>query len=866
MLEWAAMKLVFALGPIETDEGNEYAVTVADERAPTDVVLGPTLEAALGELVERHGRDELELGPELSAAARALELPITAHTEVCAWMRASQAFVLINAQTVAEAELAGPIGLLSALRDYCEAAPWRWLSSDIPVRVSVRRRKGPARRFEVSVLGNARELIGLALHDPNSSITRMAGPAPEVDRVVLLTLDDGPAWAVEAMAGIGVPYCPTLTRVRRGEMGPLAGGDVDRIEATVVALTQLGPDEPQVELVSEGDGDRVVVRASLAPVEPSAPVREVRGRRAKRKKPGRNARCPCGSGKKYKRCCLDKDEAEEARALALETPPGNVVEQLHAFMEHELPDHEPSWLERLFGSRQRPLEFGNIVVPLILFDLAIEQGGAGEGETVVERFLASDYGRALGQEPRSELECSASAYPSIWEVLGVEPGRGVAVTDLLTGKRCFVHEVAATRSLKPRASVLARVAWTGDGRRVFDGLHPYQLPPKSADEVVAGVRRELRIRRLWVRPSELETPAAALTVFEQWHERAVRHHEEPRLPVTLVNTDGDAIELVYDQFRVHDVAAQIAASLRELPGALDDGVDDEGGLATTLTRAGNAMFPGWSRTSVACCRVAGDTLTIETNSKARADAARELVEAQLGLLARFHERRVEAVEAPRKPGGGQVAIDTQALSGWFEPTPELLDALELRRWRHQPNDALDGQTPSEAARRAASRRRLHALLREREFGAPPSKRRAYLELREELGIDPLGERRPKAMLPKTEISSRLLEFCAPALMIAAEHEAEAILRAGAEVWNFAAEVGAIDEPRPPALVKRARASLREHGLEVPGERLRAWIEQLLSGRALYDEDPRLVELIALELTDEGFNLRAAALLPDSWTG
>jgi hypothetical protein len=37
-------------------------------------------------------------------------------------------------------------------------------------------------------------------------------------------------------------------------------------------------------------------------------------------KPGRNDPCPCGSGKKYKRCCLATDEAaarEHARQHAL---------------------------------------------------------------------------------------------------------------------------------------------------------------------------------------------------------------------------------------------------------------------------------------------------------------------------------------------------------------------------------------------------------------------------------------------------------------------------------------------------------------------------------------------------------------------
>jgi tetratricopeptide (TPR) repeat protein len=33
-------------------------------------------------------------------------------------------------------------------------------------------------------------------------------------------------------------------------------------------------------------------------------------------KPGRNDRCPCGSGKKYKACCLARDEAAEHERLA----------------------------------------------------------------------------------------------------------------------------------------------------------------------------------------------------------------------------------------------------------------------------------------------------------------------------------------------------------------------------------------------------------------------------------------------------------------------------------------------------------------------------------------------------------------------
>lgn len=38
-------------------------------------------------------------------------------------------------------------------------------------------------------------------------------------------------------------------------------------------------------------------------------------------KTGRNDPCPCGSGKKYKQCCLPKDEAAASEQLALATAP-----------------------------------------------------------------------------------------------------------------------------------------------------------------------------------------------------------------------------------------------------------------------------------------------------------------------------------------------------------------------------------------------------------------------------------------------------------------------------------------------------------------------------------------------------------------
>lgn len=43
---------------------------------------------------------------------------------------------------------------------------------------------------------------------------------------------------------------------------------------------------------------------------------------------GRNQPCPCGSGKKYKLCCLSKDQARHEEAPAKATPPPRPAEGL----------------------------------------------------------------------------------------------------------------------------------------------------------------------------------------------------------------------------------------------------------------------------------------------------------------------------------------------------------------------------------------------------------------------------------------------------------------------------------------------------------------------------------------------------------
>lgn len=56
-------------------------------------------------------------------------------------------------------------------------------------------------------------------------------------------------------------------------------------------------------------------------------------------KPGRNDPCPCGSGKKYKQCCINKERGpKKFKAKLLSTPKSiNLIERAYTQPQPKLP-------------------------------------------------------------------------------------------------------------------------------------------------------------------------------------------------------------------------------------------------------------------------------------------------------------------------------------------------------------------------------------------------------------------------------------------------------------------------------------------------------------------------------------------------
>ena len=444
---------------------------------------------------------------------------------------------------------------------------------------------------------------------------------------------------------------------------------------------------------------------------------------------GRNDPCPCGSGKKYKHCHLAIAERTPAspteRALALHQRDRELSSEILVYGQRHLPPDllQPA-LDLLRGSHLDP------ELLMLLFEPWLAYGFRPEGRTLAARYLERR-GHLLGPGERAWLAAQEAAWLSLWEVRAIDPGVGLSMVDLLSGEERFVHEIEGSRSASVREVILSRVV-DFKGLSVFCGMHPRGLPPHEGAATVERALITLGQRRAPVAPAALREPGIDCMLVAFWEEATYEFACRPA-PV-LHNTDGDNLLMVTDHysFRTSD-RPEIASRLAAMNGA---SAPDGDGTSYSFTRRGNRIHKDWENTVVGHAELGTDSLQLMTNSKKRADALRRRVERALGKLVKRGLREVEDPASAKRPVGVSAPP--------IEPSPEMLEVMRQFKERHYASwldesiPALDGLSPREAARRAASRKKLVVLLNEieyRESRLPEAGRYDVAKLRTALGPD-----------------------------------------------------------------------------------------------------------------------------------
>jgi hypothetical protein len=438
-------------------------------------------------------------------------------------------------------------------------------------------------------------------------------------------------------------------------------GDAVAAEALDLRAAEAEPGFPAALLAAaraaedRGDAHTAQQRLLQAGVDRDDPQLE-RVQRYARRRPaaevGRNAPCPCGSGRKYKQCCLHRVELPlEERAVWL--------------MERAA-----HWAA-LPGQRRG-------VAGLLADDDDELLGVLAEDVALFDRGLLVRYLEARG----GLLQADEVALARRW----LDTRRGIWAVQHVAGNRVRLHnqasgEVAEVTRRAPQAP-LARL----------DLLYARIGSDSSADGrmLVGGT---VKLHRM-LRP-QLQQFLEGRPTGEQvlaWFRQVLR----PGLPA-MVNFEDEPILLSTARYHVGD-AASVVDRLRE--GLVEV---SQGEFLETVQVDGRPVYRG-------SVRLDGDVVEIQTNSAKRLRRLERLVR-QAAPDARLLGREQPAAEAAMARQDDPKDLPPAGLA-----RRAVADALEAfmteheERWVDEPIPALDGLSPRKAVADQARRPALEALL------------------------------------------------------------------------------------------------------------------------------------------------------------
>jgi hypothetical protein len=460
---------------------------------------------------------------------------------------------------------------------------------------------------------------------------------------------------------------------------------------------------------------------------------------------GRNAPCPCGSGKKYKHCCLktSADAAPPSEDLLVWRRVRRVLDgvplRMLKFTSQVYGDvalHE-AWAEfHLWaGEDDEEPEFdpSSPLIPLFMawffhhwtpdIDTLVEDPSLHD-KSPTATFLERPAGRI---EPvlRRYLEGCLAAPFSFHEILRAEPGEGFSARDVLTGDERQVIEKSASEHMGPGDILFGQLVEV-DGIVMLEAASPVMLPPTDKIEI-------MDFRRFVAKQTHLATPRERLLELDgeirDIYLALVSRILQPSLP-EMRNTDGELIELQRIVFDIDSADAAFHAlkhlcvtqSEDELLASAELGADGRiEHVEINWSKPGNALHARWTNTSLGRIEISGKRLIAEVNSANRGEMLRRIVEDALGEQARYRATEIQSLE-----GALDDADDTRGRDDASNELAELPEvkarirqhmAAHYEEWVNAELPALDGRSPSEAVADPEGREKVEALLCEFERGA-----------------------------------------------------------------------------------------------------------------------------------------------------
>ncbi len=481
---------------------------------------------------------------------------------------------------------------------------------------------------------------------------------------------------------------------------------------------------------------------------------------------GRNDPCPCGSGRKYKRCCLVAERI---------VPPEELVRRRLRGAEDRIVSELLRWATRCFGTELLDLAWHDwwcgedapepspewldrepAFVSWMLFRWIVCAGDdlpsvppSGRRAALPETPLGLAYlaaaGRRLDPFERRFVAAACERPFAFYAVTAVAPGSWLDLRDLLTGRELRVLEQSGSESLLRGDVVFAQILEL-DGVAIFLASGTTALPPERTSDVL-----DLRDRHAKARAPLDEKQVRELDRELRRLYQRIREMLHRPLSDRVRNTDGDELVMIRIRYRLactpreaFDRLASLAV-MHEPEDLLEDATFDAAGELVQVSfvweKRGNRMNRSWDNTVMSHLTIDGQSLEVSVNSEKRSRSVRKQIERRLGPRARFEIALHESIDKLLEAHADEPPEDLVEREE-LERTPEVREMIrEMARrhwdaWVDEEIPALGGLTPRQAAQTPGGRERLEALFLqyERHQADPRALPVDLRELRHRIGL------------------------------------------------------------------------------------------------------------------------------------
>ncbi len=450
----------------------------------------------------------------------------------------------------------------------------------------------------------------------------------------------------------------------------------------------------------------------------------------------RNDPCVCGSNKKYKKCCMNKNSLASVELLdfswrKLRKTEGEVIEEhLLPYLNNQLPKELTLAAIAEFFPENLPEQIDErsvyeyFFIPWLLFNWipqnSFELKGYNPCKTIAQNYLEThNKSSNIASGIARFIEAMNQTYYSFYIVKEVVLEKSLIIKDILLGTEHILKEKTATQYVTKGSLVFGRIL-TLDDQSIFVGMAPYVIPTNYYDAIL-----EYKAKILEDNPNNKISPKllreySVNNLIKQYFAIIVGSFNRP-LP-NLYNTDGDPILFSESYFKLNISTSQTWYKLSPL--TLDENLDDflenaeknSQGEITKINfpwiKKGNKVNKHWDNTVMGEITIEENRLILKTNSEKRTIKGKKLLSKYLGDNIIFQSTLLQTPEQMMNSNSNMSYDNEEELLVLPEVQEQLQQMAKLhwKSWFDEKIPLLNDRTPREAAKTKDGQEQLGVLL------------------------------------------------------------------------------------------------------------------------------------------------------------